>query len=376
MKPYFFFGSLRDRALLEIVLDRPVAEQDIATARAQGFATRCVVNEQYPVLNPVEGHSADGVVVQNLTTEDVARLEYFEETEYGLGDITVDTASGPVDAVYFRATGKVGELETPWDYDVWWREDRAVAHEAARELMAHRGIIPPEDIETIWTGIMLRARMRVRAAAETPVTGRIRSAYGPEDVDSVAVMRPYTLYFAIEDHHLRHRRFDGTMSDVIQRAVITSGDAVTVVPFDPRRERVMLIEQFRTPLYARGDANPWIIEAIAGRIDIDGTAEGAARREAEEEGGVALGRLEIASSYYPTPGFAAEHLTSFVGEADLSDAGGTFGLAHEAEDIRAFTLPLDEALEGVASGEINAGPAVLTLLWLQIHRERLCSLWT
>ena len=39
---------------------------------------------------------------------------------------------------------------------------------------------------------------------------------------------------AMEEHRLRHRRFDGAMSEPLDRAVFTSGDAVTVLPFDPR----------------------------------------------------------------------------------------------------------------------------------------------
>jgi nudix-type nucleoside diphosphatase (YffH/AdpP family) len=222
---------------------------------------------------------------------------------------------------------------------------------------------------------MTRARMRARAKAATPAAGRLRRARGPGDVESRGVDRPYTGFFALEEHRLRHRLFDGGWSEEVSRTIVSIGDAVTVVPYDPRRDRVLLIEQFRAAMFARGDRCPWGIEAVAGRIDAEMDAETAARREAREEAGVELGRIETVAAYYTTPGYAAEQVTSLIGEADLGDAGGRFGVAHEHEDIRAFTVPLDEALAGVARGEIDNAPAILSLFWLARNRERLRAAW-
>ena len=375
MKPLFFFGSLRDRTLLEVVLDRPVADADLAPGIVRGRAAMAVAGEDYPYLARVESGRAEGVIVRNLGAQDLERLVYFEEAEYGLEPIQVETGDGVVDAEYFASTAKVRPGDAPWDYAAWRRNDRAVAIEAARELMAHIDITPVEQMDDIWHGIKIRAVMRARAKAEVPVTGALRPARAAQDVRSVAVDRPYTNYFAIEEHRLQHRRFDGGWSPEISRAALTSGDAVTVIPYDADRDEVLLIEQFRAPMYARGDACPWAIEAIAGRIDKELCAETAARREAEEEAGLTLGDLEVVAAYYSSPGIAAEHLTSFVGQADLSASGGLFGVAGEGEDIRAFTVPLDRAMDAVASGEINNGPAILSLLWLERNRDRLRGMW-
>ena len=174
---------------------------------------------------------------------------------------------------------------------------------------------------------------------------------------------------------MRHRLFDGGWSDEVSRTVLCVGDAVTVIPYDARRDSVLLIEQFRAAMFVRGDRCPWAVEAVAGRIDAEMDAETAARREAREEAGVELGRMETIAAYYTTPGFAAEQVTSMVGEADLGSAGGLFGVAHENEDIRAFVVPLDGALAGVARGEIDNAPAILSLLWLGQNRQRLRAAW-
>jgi nudix-type nucleoside diphosphatase (YffH/AdpP family) len=231
-------------------------------------------------------------------------------------------------------------------------------------------------MDRIWPGIMVRARMRARARATTPPAGRLRRVRGPDDVRSLGVGRPYTGFFALEEHRLRHRRFDGGWSEEVCRTILSVGDAVTVVPYDADRDRVLLIEQFRAAMFARGDRCPWGIEAVAGRIDAEMDAETAARREALEEAGVELGRVETVAAYYTTPGYAAERVTSLVGEADLGQAGGLYGVAHEDEDIRAFTVPLDDALAGVTRGEIDNAPAVLSLLWLALNRDRLRAAWS
>lgn len=374
MTALFFFGTLRDRELLEIVLDRPVGADEMRPARAPGHAARRLEGQDYPHLVPEPGAEAEGVVFV-ATASELDRLAYFEEAEYGLAPIRVQTADGPLDAHYYRATSKVRSGEGLWDFGRWQRKGRAVAIEAGRELMAHYGVVPVGEMDRIWPGIMTRARMRARAKASEPAAGRLRQRHGPEDVQSLGVARPYTGFFALEEHRLRHRLFAGGWSPPVGRTVLAVGDAVTVVPYDVARDSVLLIEQFRASMFARGDPCPWGVEAVAGRLDQAGDAEATARRETREEAGLELGRLETVAAYYTTPGFAAEHVTSFVGEADLGRAGGLHGEANENEDIRAFTVALDEALDGIARGEIDNAPAILSLLWIARHRDRLRAAW-
>ena len=374
MTPLFFFGTLRDRELLEVVLDRPVQPGEMVPARAPGHAARRLAGQEYPHLVEERDGIAEGVVF-HATPDELDRLAYFEEAEYGLEPIRVETPAGPVEARHYRATAKVQPGDGLWDFDSWRREARAVAIEAARELMAHYGHFPVERMDEIWPGIMTRARMRARAKAETAASGRLRRPHAEDDVELLEIARPWTGYFAIEEQRLRHRTFDGGWSEPLSRTVLAVGDAVTVVPYDPRRDRVLLIEQFRAAMFSRGDPCPWGIEVVAGRLDQETDPQACARREAREEAGIELGRMEQVAAYYSSPGFAAEHITSFVAEADLGRAGGLHGQPGEHEDIRAFTVALDEALDGVATGEIGNAPAILSLLWLSRNRQRLREEW-
>jgi nudix-type nucleoside diphosphatase (YffH/AdpP family) len=147
---------------------------------------------------------------------------------------------------------------------------------------------------------------------------------------------------------------------------------VTVLPYDPVRDRVLVIEQFRSAPFARGDRFPWQLEAIAGRIDPDETPEAAARREALEETGLHLDDLRKVAEYYPSPGAVAEYLYSYVAICDLpDDVAGVFGVADEAEDILGHLISFDQLMGLVATGEASNGPMLLTALWLQRERAGL-----
>lgn len=220
-----------------------------------------------------------------------------------------------------------------------------------------------------------RALARVRGQSEAPGP-RLRQPRPTEDAETVSLERPYVGFFALERHKMRHRRFDGGLSPELDRLVFASGDAVTVLPYDPRRDRVLLIEQFRAGPQARKDRLPWCLEAIAGRCEADEDVETTARREAREEAGLELGRMERVLGYYPTPAIAAEHITAFVGEADLGEEHGLHGLDTEHEDIRAFAVPRAEAMAAIASGEANNAPLALSLLWLELNAERLSRAWS
>ena len=181
--------------------------------------------------------------------------------------------------------------------------------------------------------------------------------------------------FEIIRYSFRHRRYDGRWSRAIQREVFERGHAAAVLPYDPGRDRVVLIEQFRPGALA-AELDPWLVEVVAGIIDPGETAEDVARREAVEEAGCQIGALERIGSFLMTPGACSETVTMFCGEVDSDGVGGIHGLDEEDEDIRVTTAPTAEALERLAAGEIVNCTTVLCLQWLALHRDRLREQWT
>ena len=196
-----------------------------------------------------------------------------------------------------------------------------------------------------------------------------------KNVEVIEKTTPYQGYSRIDVYRLRHKRFEGGWTEVMSRELIDRGEAAAVLPYDPARDAVVLIEQFRIGAYAAGLA-PWLIEPIAGIIELGETPEEVARREAIEEAGCEIAEIEPIGIVLSSPGICSEVFHLFCGRVDSAGVGGIHGLEHEHEDIRAFTLPLDTALERLAKGEYIKAITVMTLQWLALNRERLKQKWS
>ncbi len=194
------------------------------------------------------------------------------------------------------------------------------------------------------------------------------------DVEIIARRTVYSGYCRIDELKLRHRLFAGGWGKALTREVIERGRAVAVLPYDPVRDAVVLIEQFRPGALAAGVA-PWMIEIVAGIVDVGETAEEVARREAMEEAGLALGELVPACEGLASPGVLTERVAIYCGRADSAGAGGIHGLDHEGEDIRAFSLGFDEAMALLGRGEIANMISIVALQWLALNREMLRARW-
>ena len=247
----------------------------------------------------------------------------------------------------------------------------ALDRRLAGDIMALRGVLPAARILARRGAMLARAASGLRALEEAAAQG-LRRAATDADFDRGAVRVPFAGFFAVEDFDLIFRRFDGSMSRRVSREVLIGGDAVTVLPWDPARDRVLVVEQVRTGPMARGDANPWQLEPVAGRIDAGESPEQAARREAVEEAGLVLGRLEKVAEYYPTTSAFSEYLYSYVALCNLPDgSAGVFGLEAEAEDIRGHLVGFDDLVARMDAGELGNAPLILSVQWLWRHRDRL-----
>lgn len=361
----FFYGTLCHPPLLEAVLGRAAVTEPAALP---GYEVLWSAEGAWPVIRPGAG-AAQGRLMRDATAEDLARLDFYEGGfGYRTAALPVEAAGATIALVYLPP--EAARVAGPWTLADWLRDWGAVAVTTARDVMALMGQREAAEVVRRYRLMLVRGASRLRAAEAPPVTRRHRAEPGDVAVDRFR--QPYANFFAIEEYDLRYRRFDGRMSERINRAVFVSGDAVTVLPYDPLRDRVLLIEQFRAGPYGRGDPQPWLLEAIAGRIDPDETPGQAARREAVEEAGLPLGALEKVGAYYPSPGAKSEYLYSYVALCDLPDGvEGVFGVEGEAEDIRGHLVSFAEFMALVASGEVDNGPLLVTALWLQRERARL-----
>jgi ADP-ribose pyrophosphatase len=197
----------------------------------------------------------------------------------------------------------------------------------------------------------------------------------PEKVELLEHGTAFQGYFRIDRYHLRHEQFAGGMGEPIVREVFERGQVAAVLPLDPQRSRVVLIEQFRTGAYARG-WHPWLLECVAGIIEHGESAEDVARRETAEEAGCRITELiPIAAPFLTSPGACTETVSLFCGRVDAAAASGIHGLVEEGEDIRVGSWTIDEALELLACGRIVNAKTIIALQWLALNRERVLHAW-
>lgn len=182
----------------------------------------------------------------------------------------------------------------------------------------------------------------------------------------------YRGFFTLNRYCLRFERYDGSWSPEITREMFERGHAVAVLPFDPSKREVVLIEQFR-PGALEAPGGPWLTEIVAGMIEPNETVESVARREMAEESGLAPARLIPITRYWVSPGGTTESIYLFLALIDAAPSDMFFGLPQEHEDIKLHVMTLDEALARVDSGIICSAAPIIALQWLDRHLLQFCD---
>jgi ADP-ribose pyrophosphatase len=338
----FFYGTLRDRDVLQAVLGRHF-EGEMRKALLRGYRPVTARGQTYPVLAEDAADAAEGALAGPLTEGDVARLVAYEGPDYDLVEKPVETADGTtVRAALFVPRAHVAHDPGRWSFEEW--------------LSRHKAL---------W---LRRIGGRL---AQSQLAPRLSAA----DVELIRRDTAFQGYFRIDRYELRHRLFRGGWSAKIRRELFERGHAVAVLPYDPARDEVVLIRQFRVGPYAAGD-EPWQIEVVAGIIDEGETPEEVGRREMQEEAGLTpLTPLRHMLKCFASPGGTSETFELFAAKVDSSTAGGIHGLPEEGEDIQVLVWSFAQAMAALDEGLIANSPAVIALQWLAIHRERLRTEW-
>ena len=199
--------------------------------------------------------------------------------------------------------------------------------------------------------------------------------FGNDDVEVLAVETGYKGFFRINRYRLRHKLFAGGWSANLTRELFERGHAAAMLPYDPVRDQIVLLEQFRVGALG-SDNSPWLLEMVAGMIEPGESASEVMVREAEEEAGLVVGRSRFALSYLVSPGGTSERIHVYVGEVDSGKATGLHGLAEEGEDIRLHVVSREQAYRWVEEGRIDNAATVIALQWLQLHLAEIRSQWS
>lgn len=371
MADLFFYGTLCHLPLLERVLGRPAERIALTEAELPGWAVYWARGESFPTIRAEGGGRARGLLLRDLGEEDLARLDHYEGGfGYALEPLEVMTEGGPAQALVYLPGDAGRPAGAPWQLADWVARFAPLTLAAAEEVMERFGVTAPQEIAKLFPWIRARGWAQCLAQEAAPTT--LRRAPQPDDY-RIEAMRPgFEGFFRLRAFEISHRRFDGGQSATLGREAFQAYDAAMVLPYDPVSDQVMLVEQFRFGPVWRRDPVAWMLEPIAGLVDAGERPADCARREAVEEAGLQLGDLRLMTRVYASPGYSSEFFHCYLGLCDLAGEDGRLaGLAHENEDIRSHVISFDRAMALVDSGEANAGPLAMMLLWLARHREQL-----
>jgi ADP-ribose pyrophosphatase len=184
----------------------------------------------------------------------------------------------------------------------------------------------------------------------------------------------YQGFFRLEQYTLKHTLFKGGWSQPITRELFRRGNCVAVLLYDPDRDEIILIEQFRVGAVLHPE-RAWLIEIVAGAIEEGETATEVAYREALEEAGCEILELMEIQQFYTTPGGCSERITLFCGRVNSHSVGGVHGLTEEDEDIKVSAIQFADAFQMLEDGKIESGIPIIAIQWLYIHRDQLRARW-
>ncbi len=156
----------------------------------------------------------------------------------------------------------------------------------------------------------------------------------------------------------------------LKREIYHRTPAACILLYDPKRETVILVRQFRLPAHLTGFP-AWMIEVPAGLLDGDHPEE-AIRREAMEETGFRVRDIRFLFKTFTSPGAVTEIIHFFVAVVDTTDRvadGG--GLDDEHEDIEVLEVRLTEAVAMIEAGEIYDAKTIILLQWAALNKASL-----
>ena len=184
----------------------------------------------------------------------------------------------------------------------------------------------------------------------------------------------YSGFFKLSAIQLRHDLFSGAQSCILRRELLDRGQAIAVLPYDPERDEIVLIEQFRIGA-GKDTAGPWMMEIIAGYQEPGESAEQVVHREADEEAGCKVSDLQSMVKYYSSPGGSNEQVQIFLARTDSSSINGIHGLDEEGEDIKVHVISSEQAFDWLDNGRINSAAPIIALQWFRMNRQGIRKKW-
>tara|TARA_Y100001970_G_scaffold286077_1_gene407360 strand:+ start:2420 stop:3001 length:582 start_codon:yes stop_codon:yes gene_type:complete len=172
----------------------------------------------------------------------------------------------------------------------------------------------------------------------------------------------YSGFFSVNKYEFVHQKHDGTWSKKIDREIFSGAHVSTLLPYDPIKKKIVLIQQFRAGVIPRFN-DEYLYEIVAGIINDGEKPEDTAIRECYEETGCEVINIKPIQSYFPAPGSSESYYHIYLGEINSFEGQRIKGLENENEDILVKSFEVDEVREMLKKKRIKNGLTLVALQW-------------
>ncbi len=176
----------------------------------------------------------------------------------------------------------------------------------------------------------------------------------------------YSGFFKMNEVTIRYKKYDKSWSNNIKRELFGGAQVSAVLPFDPKKKEIILIQQFRPGTIGR-DLDNYLDEIVAGIIDQGEDPRTTAKRECLEETGCDVKKLIPIQGYFPAPGSSESFYHLFLAEVETFTGERIMGLKSENEDILVKSYKISEVKKKLEKGEILNGLALIALQWFFLN---------
>ena len=172
----------------------------------------------------------------------------------------------------------------------------------------------------------------------------------------------YSGFFSLDKYEFIHEKHNGEWTSAVEREVFSGAHVSTLLPYDPIKKEIILIQQFRAGALSRYDEN-YLLEIVAGIVDEGENPEQTAIRECFEETGCEVKKIHPIQSYFPAPGSSESYYHLYLGEIQAFEGERIKGLEKENEDILVKSFKIEEVKQMLKEKKIMNGLTLIALQW-------------
>ncbi len=172
----------------------------------------------------------------------------------------------------------------------------------------------------------------------------------------------YSGFFKLKKIEFNYQKHDGSWSNEVDREIFGGAHVSTLLPYDPKKKEIILIQQFRAGVISRYDED-YLFEIVAGIIDKNETPEETAKRECFEETGCIVNKVTPVQGYFPAPGSSESYYDLFLGEVNSFEGERIRGLETENENILVKSYKVEKVRNMLKKGKIKNGLTLIALQW-------------